>query len=140
MTDHLADTGTRTVGDETPKHAPEAGTDDLWHRSEDHQGTYELGRHRRWPLSWKGPGSGWSARECAGVRLHHNDDPERAGVQWQPEECHPERNPGDIQMFPTAYPATTTTPRHQNANLTTSEPFSEAHRSVNSRKDSKEPE
>ncbi|WP_143666197.1 hypothetical protein [Streptomyces sp. st77] len=74
------------------------------------------------------------------MRFHHNDDPQRAGVQWQPEKCHPEQNPGDIQMFPTAYPATTTTPRHPNANLTTSEPSTEAIQSVNSRKYSKYPE
>ncbi|MGW8488295.1 hypothetical protein [Streptomyces sp. NPDC055886] len=72
------------------------------------------------------------------MRFHHNDDPERAGVQWQPEECHSEQISGDIQMFPTAYPATTTTPRHQNANLTTSQPSNEATQSMNSRKDSKE--
>ncbi|NUW02879.1 hypothetical protein [Streptomyces sp. CAI 127] len=72
------------------------------------------------------------------MRFHHNDEPERAGVQWQPEECHPEQTRGDIQVFPTAYPATTTTPRHLNANLTTSEASTEATRSVNSRKDSKE--
>ncbi|MFD4165279.1 hypothetical protein ACFWRT_33110 [Streptomyces cyaneofuscatus] len=64
------------------------------------------------------------------MRFHHNDDPERAGVQRQPEECHPERISGDIQMFSIAYPATTTIPRHLNANLATSDFPEEAHQSV----------